>query len=247
MSLYKLLGIKKNASDQEITSAYRKLALQLHPDRNPEGAEQFKKVNEAYCVLSDPVKRASFDQTGVIPGSEATPEEDEAQRSAGIAQEVAEFYKIYRNSPEEEADVVKAYEAAKGALDTMLQDHLLFDNGVDGEVVRIAGIVKSLLEKGAIKPLKNWKKTSAPDRVKKLVEAMEEERQEAEKAIEKLHGDAKFKVPGKEGSLQELIVARSKDRAAGWNSFLDDMEAKYSAGKKKGATAEPTKKKARKE
>jgi molecular chaperone DnaJ len=64
---YEVLGVSRNASEQEIKSAYRKLALQYHPDRNPgnrEAEEKFKEAAEAYSILSDAQKRASYDRFG---------------------------------------------------------------------------------------------------------------------------------------------------------------------------------------
>jgi curved DNA-binding protein len=64
---YKILGVERNSNKDEIKRAYRKLALKTHPDRNPgdkKAEERFKDINEAYQVLSDPDKRARYDQLG---------------------------------------------------------------------------------------------------------------------------------------------------------------------------------------
>jgi len=64
---YKILGVGRKADEEEIKRAYRKLALKLHPDRNPgnkQAEERFKGINEAYDVLGDPAKRAKYDQLG---------------------------------------------------------------------------------------------------------------------------------------------------------------------------------------
>lgn len=64
---YEVLAVERTASDQELKSAYRKLAMQYHPDRNPGdpvAEEKFKQASEAYQVLSDPDKRAAYDRFG---------------------------------------------------------------------------------------------------------------------------------------------------------------------------------------
>lgn len=71
---YELLEIKTTASELEIKKAYRKLAIKYHPDKNPDdeqAAETFKKISEAYQVLSDTEKRAKYDQYGIQEGGAA--------------------------------------------------------------------------------------------------------------------------------------------------------------------------------
>ena len=64
---YKILGVERNANEEDIKRAYRQLALKYHPDKNPgdkQAESRFKEINEAYDVLGDPAKRSKYDQLG---------------------------------------------------------------------------------------------------------------------------------------------------------------------------------------
>ena len=65
---YEVLGVNKDASENEIRRAYKKLAVKWHPDKHPdnkkEAEEKFKEISEAYSVLSDPKKKSEYDNGG---------------------------------------------------------------------------------------------------------------------------------------------------------------------------------------
>src|SRR3954452_23863781 len=68
---YQALGVSRKASDEEIKRAYRKLAREYHPDRNPDdekAEERFKEIQQAYDTLSDPEKRKQYDAGGMFTG-----------------------------------------------------------------------------------------------------------------------------------------------------------------------------------
>ncbi len=74
---YEILGVSRDADEKTIKNAFRKLALQYHPDRNkePEAEERFKEIAEAYAVLADPQKRAAYNAGGAPRAPSGAPED----------------------------------------------------------------------------------------------------------------------------------------------------------------------------
>lgn len=92
---YKVLGVEKNATDAEIKKAYRKLAQETHPDKNPNdksAEERFKEISAAYEILSDPEKRKQYDVYGNVSSSE------HGTRSHDIYQNMRDFYERMRHN-----------------------------------------------------------------------------------------------------------------------------------------------------
>ena len=85
---YKILGVGKNATDEEIKKSYRKLARQHHPDRNPgnkQAEERFKEISQAHDVLSDPEKRKAYDRGQGPLGGFATGRFDPGALAGGFS------------------------------------------------------------------------------------------------------------------------------------------------------------------
>lgn len=177
---YKMLGVRRDASPDEIARAYRVLALRYHPDRNPEGAEKFKQISTAYSLLSDPTKRGMYDATGVVDPETGTDDpQAAAAHAAQFGEEVRMFYARYRNSDEEREDIAENYRLCKGDFRKMIREHVIFEN-VEGEVSRILRVAGQLMETGVIAPNKKWSLTTDPKVLKKIEESLAKEREESD-------------------------------------------------------------------
>ncbi|ORC90385.1 putative chaperone DNAJ protein [Trypanosoma theileri] len=224
-ALYDILGVAPDAADDEISRVYRRLALQYHPDRNPNGEAKFKEVANAYAVLSDPDKRRVYDATGIVPGAESATESEAtmAERSAEMKERVHEFYVNYAGTPEEIEDVMTCFKKCKGNFRRMVREELLFDNTKKGEIVRLRDLVQSLVDTGKLQSTEAWNLTNTVAVLKQIERSMTKERKEAAEALDAMG----LSNDEKKGGLQALQALMKRDQEAEWSNMMSNLESKY--------------------
>ncbi|PKI47787.1 hypothetical protein CRG98_031816 [Punica granatum] len=145
-SLYELLGVEKTATQQEIKKAYHKLALQLHPDKNPddeEAKEKFQQLQKVISILGDEEKRALYDQTGCV---------DDADLAGEVVQNLHEYFRAvykkvteadieefaanYRGSDSEKNDLFDLYKKCKGNMHRLFCSMICSDPKLDSHRFR---------------------------------------------------------------------------------------------------------------
>lgn len=224
--LYDVLGVDSKASEQDISRAYRRLALKYHPDRNPDGAEQFKTLSNAYAVLSNSEKRALYDVSGVVSGvDDSVDERSLQQRSTEMERELHCFFESYANSAEERSDIVKGYEKSKGNFRKMVREYLLFDNGKDTEVQRLHKVTLGLIQDGKLTKTDLWDRTTTVFSIRKVEKEMAAERELAAAALQEMGLSSSHGGPGTE--LMELQALMQQRNQASWSKMMAGMEAKY--------------------
>ena len=105
-SLYKELGVDRQASAKSIRHAYRRLALRHHPDKDPQGTEKFKNINEAFQVLSDPDRRKKYDTQGyqAVLHRDPANKDDSSKDAEGVAQAAKDEFDEFLDGLDDDVD-----------------------------------------------------------------------------------------------------------------------------------------------
>ncbi|KAK6941866.1 DnaJ domain [Dillenia turbinata] len=165
-SLYEVLGVERTASQAEIKKAYYKLALRLHPDKNPgdeEAKEKFQQLQKVMSILGDEEKRALYDQTGCV---------DDAELAGEAVQNLHEFFRTmykkvteadieefetnYRGSDSEKNDLIDLYKKCKGNMNKVFCSMLCSDPKLDSH--RFKDILDETIAAGELKVTKIYQK-----------------------------------------------------------------------------------------
>lgn len=176
ITLYSLLAIANNATNEEIVSssisfitliqknAYKRIALLVHPDKNqndPDAAEKFRNLNQAYKILSDPEKRKVYDDLGEYEENEVGNINDTYEYFREIyprikLQDIDSFSKNYKRSLMEREDLIDFYEEKKGNMTQLLEYIPLSENK---DIKRFLNIYEMLIEEGVLEKYDHYPKT----------------------------------------------------------------------------------------
>ncbi|KAL2082898.1 hypothetical protein ACEWY4_020671 [Coilia grayii] len=233
--LYGVLGLSKQANDSEIRRSYYKVSLQVHPDRapgDPQATEKFQVLGKLYKVLSDKEQRAIYDEQGIVDeeNDSLTQNRDWEEYWRLLfpkitLQDIVEFEQKYKGSEEERQDLMQLYQQHEGDMDAIMASALCC---TQEDEPRIVALIQAAIDAGEVPAHNAFSKES--DRKKKARrKRAEREKQEAEEMQREMGLDTE------EDSLVVMLKQRQKAREQGFNSFLADLEAKYSKpGKAKG-------------
>lgn len=264
---YAILGIDKDATSSQITSAYRKAALKCHPDKvaaedKDTAHAKFQEVAFAYAILSDERRRKRYDTTGRTEESLDLDDDDfdwtdffrNQYKDVVTAEKIDDFARSYKGSEEERGHVLQAYKRVKGNMDKLYNEVMLSDVLEDDD--RFRAIIDAAIASGEVEALSGYtgetekkrKARTARAEKKKVKDAKEAE--EAQRELEESGpaGKASAKTSKKKGAagggdLAALIQARQQSRTGAQESFFDRLEAKYAPqgqkGRKRASEEEP--------
>ncbi|XP_027758922.1 dnaJ homolog subfamily C member 9 [Empidonax traillii] len=240
--LYGALGVRRDASPQEIRRGYHRASLRLHPDRVPpeqkeEATRRFQILGKVYAVLSDAKQRAVYDETGTVDEDSEVLQGDRDWLEYWqllfklTVKDIEDFQKSYKNSEEELEDVKAAYLNFKGDMDRIMESVMCADYT---DEPRIREMIERAIDSGELPSYKAFVRESKKKMMSRRRRA-EKEAKEAKKTKDELG-------LGGENDLQALIQRRSKDREREMDDFFAQLEAKYGNNAKKGAKKTPAKK-----
>lgn len=244
---YSILTLDKTkATQNDIKKAYYRLSLRYHPDKctdeslKEECKFKFQLLGKIYSILSDEEKKKLYDECGLIDGEEELFGKSDMDWDAYwhtmfkkvTEEDIVNFFKEYKNSPQEREDLLNIYEKHKGNLTKIIEEMISEDSIVDEE--RFKKILGEAIEKKEIESFEAFvnedKKKAAKRKAKYEKEAEEAEQLKKEK-----------KLDDTEASLKAAILQNAERRKNQTEDLLSRLEEKFVKNAKKGGNQKKTK------
>lgn len=220
-SLYEILGVERTASQQEIKKAYYKLALRLHPDKNPgddEAKEKFQLLQKVISILGDEEKRALYDQTGLVDddmlvgnAADNLQEYFRSMYKKVTEADIEEFEANYRGSDSEKKDLKDLYTKYNGNMERLFCSMICSYPELDSH--RFKEIIDEAIHEGELKPTKAYQKWA-----EKISSIKPPKDPLARKTKSKMQAET---------DLVALISQRQSGRKEQFNSVLSSIMAKH--------------------
>ncbi|XP_057784704.1 chaperone protein dnaJ 6-like [Salvia miltiorrhiza] len=222
-SLYEILGVDKAASQQEIKKAYYKLALRLHPDKNPgdeEAKEKFQQLQKVISILGDEEKRAVYDQTGCVDDADLAGDVIQnlqtffrAMYKKVTESDIEEFEANYRGSDTEKKDLLDLYKKVKGNMDKLFCCMICSDTMLDSH--RFKDIIDEAISAGDLKSTKAYEKWAKKVSKTKPPTSPLRQRKKSKKGSEDLYA---------------IIAQRQNERRGKVDSMFSSLVQRYGGG-----------------
>ncbi|KAL2464678.1 Chaperone DnaJ-domain superfamily protein [Forsythia ovata] len=248
-SLYEILGVEQTATQQEIKKAYYKLALQLHPDKNPddeEAKEKFQQLQKVISILGDNEKRAVYDQTGCVDDADLTGDVIQNLQTFFRAMykkiteaDIEEFEANYRGSDLEKKDLIELCKKYKGNMCRIFCCMLCSDPKLDSH--RFKDIIDEAVAAGELKSTKSYEKwakqvseTKPPTSPLRLRKKSKENSEDLYAIIAQRQNERKGKIDSMFSSLVQ--------KYGGSEEVPEPSEEEFEAARKKlGSRKKPSK------
>ncbi|XP_077993800.1 dnaJ homolog subfamily C member 9-like [Glandiceps talaboti] len=229
-NLYEVLGVKKEASQNELKRGYHRMSLRVHPDRvsiteKESATAKFQVLGQVYSILSDASNRALYDESGEVDDELDIDQDRDWEAYWRIlyhkisVKDIKEFEEKYKGSDEELKDLQEAYMEYEGDMEVIMENVLCC---TEEDEPRFRKILKRCIKTKQLPAFDAFTNESKGKRKARKVKA-EKEAAEAEELAQELG----LGNPGSEDSLMAMIKHKQNSRQQQADDFFASLEAKY--------------------